>query len=156
MLPLLLDDLSKTASPSKWEIFQALGEMGPDAKDAVPVIKTYLKSRDPEVRQRAAESLWSIDPKQAPVIVEALLEPLDNPNATSANLFSVTQGTKLLGEIGPEARNAVPSLIKLLNHPYPPASSAAAKALVQIDPDAAAKAGVKEQGNPTQAAGLPH
>ena len=122
----------------------------------MPAISTELKSRDSVVRQHAAESLWRIDPKQAPVIVGALIEPLDNPNATSANLFSVTQGAKLLGEIGTDARSAVPSLIKLLKHPYPPASSAAAKALVQIDPEAAAKAGVREQGNPTQAVGLPH
>ncbi len=152
VLPLLITDLSNIASPIKWEIFQALGEMGPDARAAVPAITIELKSRDSRVRQQAAESLWRIDREQAPVIVDALIEPLDDP----ADLFSVLQGAKLLGEIGPEARRAVPSLINLLKHPYPPASNAVAKALVQIDPEAAAKAGVREQGNPTQAVGSPH
>jgi HEAT repeat protein len=142
VLPVLIDALPKTADPGKWEIFQALGEMGADAKDAVTAITEELKSQNSEVRQRAAEALWRIDPKQAPVIVDALVEPLDNPKATSANLFSVVEGVRLLGEIGPEARRAVPALIKLQTHKYPPASNAVAKALLQIDRDGAAKRGI--------------
>lgn len=141
---LLIDELAQTADPSKWEIFQALGEMGPDAKEAVSVVAVELKSRQSEVRQRAAEALWKIDPGQAPIIVPALVEALENSNATSADLFSVVTGVKLLGEIGPEARGAVPALLKLMNDPYPDTSNAVARALVQIDPEAAAKAGIRQ------------
>ena len=139
VLPVLVDALSKTADPSKWEIFQAMGEMGADAKDAVPAIIKELKSQNSEVRQRAAEALWRIDPKQAPLIVDALVEPLDNPKATHATLFSVVEGVRLLGEIGPEARRAVSALIKHEAHTYPPASNAVAKTLLLIDRDGVAR-----------------
>jgi HEAT repeat protein len=67
-LPPLLNLLATTPDDSKWEIFLALGEMGPAAKSAVPVIISELKSTDAFVRQRAAESLHKIDPSQLPEV----------------------------------------------------------------------------------------
>ena len=64
-LPLLIDHLSKVGENSKWEIFEALAEMGSAAEDAVPAITADLKSQSPEVRQRAAEALRKIDPEAA-------------------------------------------------------------------------------------------
>jgi HEAT repeat protein len=134
-----VDDLSKVNEHSKWEVLEALAEMGPAARNAVPAITSVLKSTNPEVRQRAAEALWQIDPAEAPVIVEALIEPMNDPYATTANPFSVTQGARLLGEMGTAAQSATPSLVKLLQHSYPPARTAAVEALNRIDPSAGAE-----------------
>ena len=49
-----------------------------------------------------------------------------------------------LGEIGPAASNAVPKLLQLLNSPNQRVRQDAARALQQIDPVAAARAGVTE------------
>jgi HEAT repeat protein len=135
-LPRLINDLSLVDVHCKWEIFKALAEMGYAARDAVPAIIPSLHSTNPEVRQRAAEALWEIDPGQAiaPTIVEALIEPMNNPNATTGNLFSVTEGAKLLGRMGVAARSAILSLVKLTKHSNPPTRTAAAEALKRIDP----------------------
>lgn len=136
-LPQLTADLPLVDEQSKWEIFEALAEMGSGAKDAVPAITPDLHSANPEVRQRAAEALWRIDPAQAPVIVEAISEPITDPDATTGNFFSVTEGAKLLGQMGTAAQSATPLLVKLLKHSYGPARTAAAEALKRIDPGAA-------------------
>jgi HEAT repeat protein len=131
-LPKITNDLSQVDEHSKWEIFEALAEMGSAAKVAVLAIAPDLKSHNSELRQRAAEALWKIDPAQAPAVVEALIEPMNNPSATTANPYSVTQGAELLGEMGSAAESAAPSLNKLLKHSYLPARTAAAEALRRI------------------------
>jgi HEAT repeats/PBS lyase HEAT-like repeat len=128
VLPALLEDLARTADPSKWEILEVLAQMGSGAKSAAEAIRSNLSSRNPEVRQRAAEALWRIDPEEAPVIVEALVEPMNDPGAIP---FSLAEGARMLGQMGARASNAVPALVKLLSHRY--ASNAAALALEQIN-----------------------
>lgn len=135
-LPLLIDYSSKVGDDSKWEIIEALAEMGPAAKDAVPTLTADLNSQYAVVRQRAAEALWKIDPTQAAIIVDAVIAPMNNPSPRTGNFLSVVEGARLLGEMGQDARSAIPTLTKLLKDSNPEKRSAAAKALAQIDPDA--------------------
>jgi len=154
-LPRLTNDLSQAVEYSKWEIFEALAEIGPAAKSAEVAIAPDLKSQNPEVRQRAAEALWKIDPAQAPLVVEALIEPMNDPIATSANAYSVTEGAKLLGEMGSGAESAAPSLEKLLKHSYPPARTAAAEALRRIRPLTPEEAQMAQKGKSARQQGDP-
>ena len=43
----------------------ALGNIGPDAKAALPVLRKILKTGDPDLRRAAAKSLEKIDPRAA-------------------------------------------------------------------------------------------
>ena len=66
-LPKLIGGLSTIEQDTTWQIFDALAEMGPQAKEAVPAISAHLNSRDPLVRKRAAEALRYIEPAAASV-----------------------------------------------------------------------------------------
>ena len=131
-LPELTNDLVRVDGHSKWEICEVLAEMGAPAKVAVPAIAPDLKSQNPEARQRAAEALWNIDAAQAPGVVDALIEPMNELSATTANAYSATQGAELLGKMGAAAQSAAPGLERLLKHPYLSARTAAAQAWRRI------------------------
>jgi len=133
VLPALVEDLGKADELTKWEVLGAMTEMGPAARDAVPAIIPYLRNRMAGVRQLAAEALWKIDPGEAPAIVEAITEPMNASYATTDHQYSVTRGARLLGEMGPAARSAAPSLIKLSESPYPAVRAAALEALKRMD-----------------------
>jgi HEAT repeat protein len=60
-LPKLMDGLSTIEQDTTWQIFDALAEMGPQAKEAVPAISAHLNSPNPLVRKRAAEALRHIE-----------------------------------------------------------------------------------------------
>lgn len=59
------------------------------------------------------------------------------------DLFAHYTAADALGKFGTDAKPAIPALIALLNDPLGLARQAATNALLQIDPEAAAKAGVK-------------
>jgi HEAT repeat protein len=142
MLPRMLDELPKVIWPVKWQIFEAMGEMGPAAYGSSAVLIWELKDRNSETRQRAAEALWKIAPDKLPLIVEAVIEPMNDPRATTVNPFSVMEGARLLGEIGPPARDAIPALTRALEHSEPLARTAAATALKRIVPETVADEGI--------------
>jgi HEAT repeat protein len=65
-LPKLMDGLSTIEQDTTWQIFDALAEMGSQAKEAAPAISAYLNSQNPLVRKRAAEALRRIEPGRGP------------------------------------------------------------------------------------------
>jgi HEAT repeat protein len=86
---------------------EALGEIGPGAKEAVPVLTDLLKEDDGLVRLQAAASLWRITGRQAaarPVLMATLQDERAEGRALAA---------QTLGEIGPEAKEAVPVLVRI-------------------------------------------
>ncbi len=99
------------------------------------------------VRCRAARALWRITREPAAVIPE-LVDGLqyrgrqdhapDHDNS-EVGVFAA----ETLGEMGPKARSAVPGLVAALKDVRPSVRVAAANALREIDPAAAASAGVK-------------
>ena len=115
-----------------------LGSLGPRAKAAAPALLAALDRKDDVLCGPAATALVKIqaDPDQAiPLLIGCLLdrERRGRPDVVEA-----------LGEFGPKARAAVPVLIKLLaDRSSKDITAAVPIALKNIDPDAAAKAGVK-------------
>ena len=66
--------------PSRLRIVEALGRIGPESKEAVPLIARSLKDDyDPNVRAAAAEALGEIG-SEATEAVPALVEALEDHN----------------------------------------------------------------------------
>jgi HEAT repeat protein len=87
----------------RWEAVAALGEMGHEAKPAVPALIELLKNQDR--RKVAAWALGKIGPA-AKTAVPTLTTLLKDKRIRS-------EAATALGEIGPSARSAVPALIEL-------------------------------------------
>jgi len=105
---------------------EALAFMGGDAKPAVP-----------GARASAATALGHIHSEPG-VVVPALMEMLRDSDV-QLHAFAATA----LGEFGNNGKPAVAPLIELLSEGNQDARKAATNALKAIDPEAAAKAGVK-------------
>ncbi|PYK62566.1 MAG: hypothetical protein DME21_05925 [Verrucomicrobia bacterium] len=116
----------------------ALGEVGPDAQMAVPWLRQSLSDTNAPMRLSAAIALWRIS--QDTNVVSVVIEQFDR-NPQNREIL------RALGEMGPLAKSAVPTLLKILGPPDPPwppyVQPLAREALKKIDPEAAANAGVK-------------
>jgi HEAT repeat protein len=114
---------------NRLSVVSTLGQIGPDAAPAVPLLLPLLRGNDQQLRLATARALAKIDKKRLPEVVAALIDDLgvDPPgyfNSTAA---------RALGEIGPDANDAVPALLSLLNHSYAMVRVEAARALHFID-----------------------
>ena len=115
----------------------ALAFMGGDAKVAVPALVETLKDTYGTARAAAAMALGHIhaEPRLAvPTLIESLHDP---------DVFVRTHAAASLGEFGTNAKPAVDPLVELLSETNQDARNAVSKALRAIDPEAAARAGVK-------------
>jgi RNA polymerase sigma factor (sigma-70 family) len=114
---------------------EILGYFGPTAKAAVPMLIDSVK--DPDVHWQALTALASIDRQTAlPFLIEALKS--DQPDELQVACSALTK-------YGPEAKAAVPGLIKafqLRQFGAPNLNSFAARALQNIDPKAAEEIGL--------------
>jgi HEAT repeat protein len=128
----------KISLESQTDAIHALGFIGPPAKEAVPSLLRWATNADQQVRFGAIYALGEIHAQPdrvLPVLINALHDPASG----------VQHGAVwALQYFGPDAKVAVPALAELLNAPYDYESRfAATNALKAIDPEAAAKAGVK-------------
>jgi HEAT repeat protein len=100
----------------------------------VPALREALKDRNPLVRLVAAESLWKIDPEDRRAVA-----------ALAAGLKERAWhlAAEMLGRVGKDAKMALPALVGALKDREMVVRLAAARALLRIDPKAAAKAGVE-------------
>ncbi len=108
----------------------ALGEMGPEAKDAVPALIQTLGDGDEHVRRAAADALGEMGP-EAKEAVPALLQALEDAEWSVREAAAVA-----LGKIGPEAKEAVAALIQALADEDLSVRWRAANALRDIGPEA--------------------
>ena len=122
----------------------ALGQVGPDARMAVPWLRQSLSDTNPSMRQMAAIALWRIN--QETNVIPLVIEHFErNPQEMEV--------LRTLGEMGPLAKPAVATLLKLIRPPdlsripasqynpvFPHVQRLAREVLKKIDPDAAAKA----------------
>lgn len=123
----------RRAAAARW-----LGEFGPLSRPAVPVLLQVLRGNDNLVRVRVAASLGQIhsDPE---IVIPALIHCLSDPRSDLR-----TEAAEALAGWGKQSQAAVPRLIQLLDDRSDRDLMAAVrKALKEIDPDAAAKSGVK-------------
>jgi hypothetical protein len=91
----------------------ALGRIGPQAHETLGPLGAMFDSGH-EYRMDIARALWKIDPAQSPRIVPVLIAKLESqwnpggPNKQMNNDFF--SAIELLGEIGPDAKAAIPIL----------------------------------------------
>jgi HEAT repeat protein len=115
---------------------ESLGALGPAAKAAVPSLILVLKGTDIGMKASAMEALGKIhsDPDVTiPLLVPYLTNDALNDCAASS-----------LGDYGSLAREVFPKIVPLLKDKDKSVRRAARSALKKIDPEAAAKAGVKK------------
>ena len=109
----------------------ALGSIGGPDGSAIAAVTESLNDKDPMVRYNAAHALMAMDPQTA--------EP------STGDLFPNIriEVAIALGELGKDAQPAVPALTALLRDTNRVIRTFATNAMRRIDPNAAAKAGVK-------------
>jgi HEAT repeat protein len=135
----LIDSLQDDVEVVRFHAAIALGDLGRAAQPSVPaLIHAALWDEDPAVRVEAAMALWKID-RKGPLVIPALIEALANNNELICWIAA-----DYLGQIGPEARQAVPALQQVLRRPFKMAliRKGVALALERIDPQAAAAGGL--------------
>jgi len=137
--PVLIKLYEQNISPqSQYATSHALIAIGPAAQTiAVPPFLRAAASSNGTVRRVAVLALSDVraEPQLVvPVLVKAL---------SDTNYFTRCAAANGLGEFGINAQQAVPSLVTLLRDPNPNVRRIAVYALKKIDPEAAAKAGVK-------------
>jgi hypothetical protein len=120
----------------------ALGQLGPTASAAWPVMVKYLNDPDETVRALAAMGLGEIhqEPEKS---IRILMDFIEQYRTDRNYRFTSQDAILSLGKFGPQAKPAIPMLIGLLRDPQEYIRDAATNALKEIDPDAAAKAGVQ-------------
>lgn len=116
---------------------QSLGLIGPQAaKDAVPALSKAIKTdTHKEVIQASIEALGHMGSAAVPALRDAV---------KSSELTVQFQAAKALGQIGPDAKDAVKTLIDVFKNPppmkrnndAPPVRTAVAEALGNIGPAA--------------------
>jgi HEAT repeat protein len=131
----LIDALRNELDVLRFHAAIALGDLGREAQPAVPVlIHTALWDEDPAVRVEAAVALWKID-RKGPLVIPALIKALADDNELICWIAA-----DCLGQIGPEAQQAVPALQQALHRPFKIGliRRGIALALERIDPRAVA------------------
>ena len=107
-------------------ICEALAALGPGAQDAVPDLESVLEDEDARQRVAAAEALWkitdSVEPARSALIVELEAE----------SQYVRNRAMRVLGEMGPAAREALPILKEKLKEAEDPADRGNLEMLIKI------------------------
>jgi HEAT repeat protein len=140
VVPALVKSLSDPFIWVRERAARGLGNFGTNAHEAVPALMLLLIDPNWGVRCDATNALKKIDPETVPnaAVVPALIKLLSD-----TNIFVRRRAARRLGDFGPNAQQAVPALVGMLNDQDEFARDAGTNALKAIDPEAAAKAGVK-------------
>ncbi|MBI3828088.1 MAG: HEAT repeat domain-containing protein [Planctomycetes bacterium] len=129
-MPDLIAALADGDEDVRSKAVQALGNLGPDASDAIPRLCELFKDRRNLVRIAVAGNLRKITSDHS-----VLLETYRSGLKDKVRGVRV-ESAKIMGELGPEAREAIPDLLKALDkNDYP---EEAAEALGNMGPDSAA------------------
>ncbi len=124
----LLEDESRDTL-TRWNAARALGKLGPEGIEALPVLIRFTTSPEETLREHSAEAIGDIGPTAVEGI-PALLDCLDDP-ATKVRRDAV----RSLGYIGLGAKSAVPQLKLLLKDPEEMVRQATTDALKIIAPE---------------------
>jgi HEAT repeat protein len=136
-IPVLTQALTNTHSCARESAARVLGLFGAKAESAVPALIRCAADKDDSVRGFATFSLGQIG-REPDVVLPVLIANLrDSDHSARWNAACA------LGKFGDKAKPAVPALLKVLHEDDPDVRVIATDALHQIDPEAAAKAGVK-------------
>jgi HEAT repeat protein len=127
----LSDDERGTAGPKC--AAEALLQLGPKARSAIPTLVSATEHRDEFLRMAAVDALVAVGGKDAvPTLVRCLTDEDSQVREAAC---------EALGSLGPHAASAVPQLIRVLVHDSDElyfVQTSAARALGEIGPSAAA------------------
>lgn len=106
---LLMDALGNSSADVRWRVAELLGEIGPQAKTAIPVLTRKLDDPEPRVVGHAAIALRKVGGvvTNAVTVVRRLL----NHHDSEVRAFAAVA----LAELGADASVALPDLVHLLN-----------------------------------------
>ncbi|MDB6067666.1 MAG: repeat-containing protein [Pedosphaera sp.] len=147
-IPALMAMLEDTTPSVRWRACLAIGKYEHEAQAATAALLTALSDPDPSVSGTAAIALVQINPEDASIIAKAMpfltkdLLGIAAPTLRMRQNFR-SSAIRVMGRLGKQAEPAVPALIECLKDEDDYVREAAGKALKEIDPEAAAKAGVK-------------
>ncbi len=127
-LPEVLDAL-KTDGGLGGLAAETLGNMGPGAKRALPVLRELLEGKDEHLRKLSLQAAAGIG--------QPAFEPLLR-SYLRGDPWCRLDAAEALAGLGPEARPAIPFLVKGLLDAHPEAQAAAERALKKIDTTTAA------------------
>ena len=116
--------------------------LGPVASDALPSLIECLKDPEFTVQSDALLGLGTIH-QQPERVIPVLMEYLDKPPNPQHAAILRDDAISSLREFGAQAKPAIPTLLRLLHDEQEGIRADATNALIIIDPEAAAKAGVK-------------
>jgi len=119
------------------EAIIALGKIGPEGRDAVPVLVQYLDDKhEYQLREEAIRALGRIGPEVRDAIPPEKREEVVQRLVKVLKTHLSKQGAvDVLGSLGPVASQSVPALIDLLKSRNPSLCLCAANALAQIAPE---------------------
>ncbi len=138
-VPELLQILQEKRSESSQNaVVFALGGIGPAAASAVPYLLRLTSSTDVALRHNAVGALSRVR-SEPQLVVPVMIKLLHDPDVMIRGAAAC-----VLRDFGADAKSAIPDLTEALKDEELYVSSIAREALFAIDPEAAAKAGVKE------------
>jgi HEAT repeat protein len=141
-VPALIALLNDINPDVRYTAVFTLRSLGPVAGDALPSLIKCLK--DPEFTVQSDAILGFGQIHQEPQrVIPILVELLETPQSLQHSVILRGDAIWSLRQFGAKAKSAVPSLLRLLNEAEPSLRSEVTNALLAIDPEAAAKAGVK-------------
>jgi HEAT repeat protein len=135
-VPALIDSLNDTDEDVRLSAVDCLGSIGPNAHAAVPVLTRFINDTNLLVRRDTIINLERIH-MNGPVVVPILITNLSKSNPFLRHVIDC------LAQFGTQAESAAPVLVQFLSSENYYVREATTNALQQIDPIAAAKAGVK-------------
>jgi HEAT repeat protein len=112
--PELVAGLEDESAAVRAAAARALAHFGPDLGPEIPALFAILERDDTDVRRACAAALEAAWPN--PALIPTLVELLK-----SRDRWSSAYAAKLLGRIGPEAKETIPALIAVMNERFDPA-----------------------------------
>lgn len=126
-LPVLIEALQPHAEDMSYIACTVLGEMGPSAASAAPRLIQIATDANHHARIAAALALAKVDPNRALVTLPYLLDLLRDEHGLSR-----PTAASALGELGSNAKEAVPLLMAVRDSLDPALRDAASEALKRI------------------------
>ena len=114
-VPSLAGLLAKEDPGCRYAAVLALGRIGPTAKSTVPALQKQI-GKEPMLAIASVWAIKPIDPANRALASTAL--PVLTKLVTAKDEILRVQAAGALGDLGPEARDAVPLLKKMLDDPH--------------------------------------
>jgi HEAT repeat protein len=144
-VPTLATLLTSGSELRREEAARALGRIGAKAKPALPQLRKALEDRRQHVRTGAAVAVWRVTKKPTEslkYLIDAV-HPRNLKDPTRIHGELIRLSLQAIREMGPQAKDAAPTLLKLLKHEEDGIAWWAGQALKAVDPKAAWKAGLR-------------